>query len=767
MVCLPAERVTAPEEPGRHKISRARLIERGVRTKNDSTSTDKKLVVTKESVPLPSTDKPIVPDTGLPDTKIINTIPLITKPPLIDPAPAIATKSKPDISGKPAFKQPPSLLLRDMDKPPPKPGDEKGFLSKFPREPRFKPLNGNQSLKTQAPTGTGNAVQTSKAKTAASIAGNTVAAARAIYIPAKNDDRDDDPADNIGRDTAGTALDTARRIPDSARTISKRVKGPNADSLKYEQYQRATRQTAGVTDNVKKAAAKTAQKKARQKAYAKSAKEVKQARAAAVKTTKTVAGAARSAVTAVSSHPVAFAVIIGACLLIIIIYGLLSSCSGVASGGVSVMASSYLASDNDLNSAEKYYTEQEAGLQLRIQNAKAENPGYDEYRINAGDIGHNVYELLSYLTAVYHNFNFGGIAPDLLALFNRQYILTFEPSVETRTRTVTKTGTRSVTDPVSGEERDEEYTYSDDEEYDWNVLTVTLNGISFTDVISQLMNQGQKDYFDLLMSKRGNRQYVSNPLGFNWLPAITETYGYYVANGGLDFSDGVTVTLSAGSNVFAGLDGTVTGIGDGYISLTNKNGITVKYGNLSEIKSSLNGSVKPGDVIGVSGGSLRITVSNYAGSLNPLIFAQTGDLEPISYGDPGEPMSAAAYAALMAEAQKHLGKRYVFGTSGPDTFDCSGYLCYVLNHSGVASVGRTTAQGLYNMCVPVSPEDARPGDLCFFQGTYSTSNTVTHCGIYMGDGMMINAGDPVKYANIETAYWQNHFFSFARVPTNF
>ena len=766
MVCLPAERVTAPEEPGRHKISRARLIERGARTKSDSTSADKKLAVTKESVPLPSTDKPIVSDTGPPDTKIINTMPLITKPPLIDPAPAMAVKPKLDITDKPAFKQPPSLILRDMDKAPPKPGNEKGFLSKFPREPRFKPLSGNKSLKTEASTVTGNAAQTSKAKTVASIAGNAVAAARAIYVPAKNNDRDDDPVDNIGRDTAGTALDTARRIPDSARSLSKRVKGANENSAKYERYQRATRQAVGVTDNVKKAAAKSAQKKARQKAYAKSAKDVKRAGSAALKTTKTVAGAARSAVSAVSSHPVAIAVVIGACLLILIIYGLLSSCSGVASGGVSAMATSYLASDNDLNSAEKYYTELEAELELRVQYAKAENPGYDEYRINAGDIGHNVYELLSYLTTAYHNFSYGGIVPDLLALFNRQYILTFEPSVETRTRTVTKTGTRTVKDPVTGEERDEEYSYSDDEEYGWNVLTVTLNETSFTDVISGLMNQDQKDYFDLLMSKRGNRQYVSNPLGFNWLPAITETYGYYVANGGLDFSDGVTVALPAGSDVLAGLDGSVTGIGDDYVSLTNKNGISVKYGNLSEIRASLNAPAASGDVIGVSSDSLRITVSNGSGNLNPLIFVQTGDTGAISYGDPGEPMSAAAYAALMAEAQKHLGKPYVFGTSGPDTFDCSGYLCYVLNRSGVASVGRTTAQGLYNMCVPVSPEDARPGDLCFFQGTYSTSNTVTHCGIYMGDGMMINAGDPVKYTNIETTYWQNHFYSFARVQSN-
>jgi len=103
-------------------------------------------------------------------------------------------------------------------------------------------------------------------------------------------------------------------------------------------------------------------------------------------------------------------------------------------------------------------------------------------------------------------------------------------------------------------------------------------------------------------------------------------------------------------------------------------------------------------------------------------------------------------------ARLQLGKPYIFGASGPDSFDCSGFVCFALDRSGVASVGRTTAQGLFNMCVPISEEDTQPGDLIFFPGTYSTINTVTHVGIYMGNGMMINAGDPVKYTNIDTSY---------------
>ena len=119
---------------------------------------------------------------------------------------------------------------------------------------------------------------------------------------------------------------------------------------------------------------------------------------------------------------------------------------------------------------------------------------------------------------------------------------------------------------------------------------------------------------------------------------------------------------------------------------------------------------------------------------------------------------------MLAEAQKYLGYPYVWGGSSPSTsFDCSGFVCWVLNHSGW-SVGRTTAQGLYNYCTPVSPADAKPGDLIFFQGTYASSDTVTHIGIYVGNGQMIHCGNPISYASINSSYWQQHFYSFGRLP---
>ena len=103
--------------------------------------------------------------------------------------------------------------------------------------------------------------------------------------------------------------------------------------------------------------------------------------------------------------------------------------------------------------------------------------------------------------------------------------------------------------------------------------------------------------------------------------------------------------------------------------------------------------------------------------------------------------------------------------ASPSTsFDCSGYVSWVINHSGVGNVGRQTAQGLYNLCTPVSKENMQPGDLIFFTGTYSTANPVTHVGIYIGDGKMIHCGDPISYANINTSYWSAKFYSGGRLP---
>lgn len=133
------------------------------------------------------------------------------------------------------------------------------------------------------------------------------------------------------------------------------------------------------------------------------------------------------------------------------------------------------------------------------------------------------------------------------------------------------------------------------------------------------------------------------------------------------------------------------------------------------------------------------------------------------YDIPPEALEDAEFAAMITEAEKYLGYPYVWGGSSPSTsFDCSGFVSWVINHSGW-NVGRLGAQGLLNICTRVSSSNARPGDLIFFQGTYDTSGA-SHVGIYVGNGMMIHCGDPISYANINTSYWQSHFLAFGRLP---
>ena len=137
--------------------------------------------------------------------------------------------------------------------------------------------------------------------------------------------------------------------------------------------------------------------------------------------------------------------------------------------------------------------------------------------------------------------------------------------------------------------------------------------------------------------------------------------------------------------------------------------------------------------------------------------------EPEYYEIPPEALEDETFAAMIAEGEKYLGYPYVWGGSSPSTsFDCSGFVCWVINHSGW-SVGRTTAQGLFNLCTPVSSSQAKPGDLIFFKGTYDTTE-VSHVGIYVGGGQMLHCGDPISYANVNVPYWQEHFCCFGRLP---
>ena len=133
------------------------------------------------------------------------------------------------------------------------------------------------------------------------------------------------------------------------------------------------------------------------------------------------------------------------------------------------------------------------------------------------------------------------------------------------------------------------------------------------------------------------------------------------------------------------------------------------------------------------------------------------------YDIPPEALDDEVFDAIIKEAEKYLGYPYVWGGSSPSTsFDCSGFVSWVINHSGW-DVGRLGAQGLCNICTPVSSANVKPGDLVFFTGTYDTPG-VSHVGIYVGNNMMIHCGDPISYANLNSSYWQSHFYRYGRLP---
>ena len=162
-----------------------------------------------------------------------------------------------------------------------------------------------------------------------------------------------------------------------------------------------------------------------------------------------------------------------------------------------------------------------------------------------------------------------------------------------------------------------------------------------------------------------------------------------------------------------------------------------------------------------------IPVISSVGKTNVKIRGVQSKYKLVNYTIPEQLLRADPdFLALMVEVEKYIGYPYVYGASNPDTgFDCSGYVCWVFNNSGVCDVGRMGANGLYSLCSDVSKEDARPGDLVFFEKTMGADvKGITHVGIYVGNDMMIHAGDPVGFADLKSEKWSKRLYGFGRLP---
>lgn len=307
-----------------------------------------------------------------------------------------------------------------------------------------------------------------------------------------------------------------------------------------------------------------------------------------------------------------------------------------------------------------------------------------------------------------------------------------------------------------------------------DVLNVSVQAKPLRSVILSRMEEDEQEIYEEVYSNRGNLQTYKTPVELNWYAYISTYYGYSVNNGTgqTQLHRGVTVNVRQGTEVKSAMNGFVVDVGysgtfGNYVVTQDKKGVQIKYAYLQSISVANGQEVTTDTVIGTTGSTGSATGSQLYLELvkdgeyyNPVFYISTGDSG--LYGGGGS-YDDETVRRLFAEADKYLGMPYVWGGSSPETsFDCSGFVSYVFTNSGVCNMGRLTAQGIYDICMPVSPEEARPGDIIFFTGTYDAGEPVTHVGIYAGDGQMIHCGNPIQYTSINSAYWQSHFYAFGR-----
>ncbi len=473
------------------------------------------------------------------------------------------------------------------------------------------------------------------------------------------------------------------------------------------------------------------------------------------------------------------AYIITLAFLMFIIMVSIQSCSNILMGGMgTITGTSYQASDIDVTEADVEYTRLETGLLLTLQDIEVDNPGYDEYRYNLDGVGHDPHELLAYLTAKYGDFKISHIKGELQRIFKEQYKLTFQEFTETYTVTET------FTDPETGE------SYEIDVEYEKVILLTTLISRPLNEVLLEELDKDDKELYDVLMISKGNFMSYNSPVDGDWKQYISSLFGWRVHPIHMieNFHTGLDIANPEGEPLYAIFGGMVREVGydangyGHYIIIQDKRGNTALYAHCSSIVSSQGSEIKTGDIIarvgstGTSTGShLHLELKDSEGNLlNPYFYLYSEAGSSIgtgiyyngyrgNYGNPGIAYDDEDLMALFNEADKHLGKRYVFGANGPTNFDCSSFVCWVFRNSGIYNIPRTTAQGIFNQSTSISPTEARPGDIIFFTGTYNAGVPVTHVGIYAGNGMMVHAGDPIQYTSIESNYWRSHFYSFGRL----
>ena len=314
------------------------------------------------------------------------------------------------------------------------------------------------------------------------------------------------------------------------------------------------------------------------------------------------------------------------------------------------ISSTYLSSEDTLKEINQDFSLLEQSLQEEMDSVEEHHPGYDEYLVKGKEkIGHDVHELLSYITSRYGVIeNVSEVENELKHLFQKMYHLTYEEETEIRYRTETTTYI---------DENGNEQTTTTEVPYEYKKLIVNLEKVEMDSIIREVFQfyPDNLNHYEILLTSKGNMELVFGS------------------------------------------------------------------GDFSEIINNPN------------------------------------------FGNPGLEFDEESVKRIVAEAEKHIGKKYLFGANGPHNFDCSSFVCWVYTHSGIKNMPRTSAWGIYkSYCNPVSPSDTKPGDIIFFKNTYDSGSPISHVGIYVGGGYMIHAGDPIQYARIDTSYWKQHFYGFGR-----
>lgn len=468
-------------------------------------------------------------------------------------------------------------------------------------------------------------------------------------------------------------------------------------------------------------------------------------------------------------------------ILLIMIMTSVSSCGAMfADTQSTVLAASYLSKPKEIDATDLQFTRLELDLQNEIDRIETDYPGYDEYSYNLGEIGHNPFTLIGYLSAIHTEFTATEVESEVQALFEEMYELTTEAVTETRTREVQSTDEAgNLLYDEAGEPVMEE------EEYEVTVLKVVLTVTPLEDIVAGKMNAEQTELFSMYKETGGLLQEFDTPVKLYWYNYISSYYGYRKnpLTGEEQLHRGVDIAVPTGTNVYATYDGTVTQAAydshyGNYVVL-ELDGYTTKYAHMETVSVGTGQTVEKGTIIGTTGNTGSSTGSHlhieclYNGEYyNPLFYFDVGtgtiygeaiDRDPTDVIPP-DSYDDASVQILMEEAARYLGYPYVWGGSTPDTsFDCSGFVCWVYTNSGIRELPRTNVRGIYSQCTPVSPSEAKAGDFIFFTGTYGIPGQPSHVGIYCGDGVMIHCGDPISYVTITSSYWQSHFYSFGRL----